>query len=500
MDYQAFVNGDKTLLIAPAGYGKTYTIVECLKHTTGCQLVLTHTHAGVASLKEKIKNANIASTRYSVETISSFAQKYVNSFYTGNDIPNQDDSKNYHPFIISKAKVIFESSIVKKVIQTTYSGLFVDEYQDCTKFQHEMILTLSESLKTHILGDPLQGIFDFNGDLVDFENDLLEFTRMPDLSIPYRWCQEGNNRALGDLLKETRGLLEQEKDIDFSSKKIDGLHFIKIDPIDIRNSKSLYRKCLNKLILNPEQNIDFDSLLIIVPEYIEINSTGQHIQKGNIDNRVKIRAQIDYSKSLTLIEAIDDKRFYSLAKDIDSLYSSIQRATKPKKIIKEKILEIIFQKTSINDWFNENDVKNKRNNDQKSKAKILNSKIELFLEQPNSLNLKNIILYLKNILKVKYDSEGLVYAILNALTKSNLEGKSVFEAMKEQRNIIRRVGRKIDGKCIGTTLLTKGLEFDTVAILDADKFDNPKHLYVALTRCCKTLIIFSSKDILSPYS
>ncbi|MFV1977526.1 MAG: hypothetical protein ACC651_17435 [Candidatus Scalindua sp.] len=44
------------------------------------------------------------------------------------------------------------------------------------------------------------------------------------------------------------------------------------------------------------------------------------------------------------------------------------------------------------------------------------------------------------------------------------------------------MGRKIKGKCIGTTLLTKGLEFDTVAILNARKFDCPKNLYVALTR------------------
>jgi hypothetical protein len=400
MDYQSFVNGDKTLLVAPAGYGKTYTIIECLKHTTGCQLILTHTHAGVASIKEKIKNANISSAQYSIETISSFAQKYVNSFYTGTDIPDQEKSHNYHPFIIEKATILFKSNIIRSVLKATYSGLFVDEYQDCTKKQHEMILTLSESLKTHILGDPLQGIFNFNGDLVDFEIDLLGFKKMPDLSIPYRWCQEGNNSALGDLLKETRGLLEQKKDIDFSSKKINGFYFIKIDPSDIRNSKSLYRKCLTKLISNPEHNIDYDSLLIIVPEYIEIKSNGQPIPKGNIAHRVQIRAQIDYSKSLTLIEAIDDKSFYSLAKDIDSLYSSIQRATKPIKIIKGKILEKIFQKTSINDWFNENDVLNKKDIDQKSKANILKSEISLFLQKPNSINLKNIILDLKIFLKL----------------------------------------------------------------------------------------------------
>jgi len=41
--------------------------------------------------------------------------------------------------------------------------------------------------------------------------------------------------------------------------------------------------------------------------------------------------------------------------------------------------------------------------------------------------------------------------------------------MKKQKNILRRIGRKIFGKCMGTTLLTKGLEFDTVVILNAHK-------------------------------
>lgn len=68
--------------------------------------------------------------------------------------------------------------------------------------------------------------------------------------------------------------------------------------------------------------------------------------------------------------------------------------------------------------------------------------------------------------------------------------------MISHKNIVRRVGRKINGKCIGTTLLTKGLEFDTVAIMDADKFESAKHLYVALTRASKKLIIFTQSDVL----
>lgn len=500
MDYQAFIDGDKTLLIAPAGYGKTYTIVECLKYTTGRQLILTHTHAGVAAIKEKIKKSGIASNQYNVETISSFAQKYVNAFYTGVDTPNQENSREYHPFIIDKATIIFKSNVIKNVVSATYVGLFVDEYQDCTKPQHGMILALSESLKTHILGDPLQGIFNFNGDLVDFDTDLSGFERIPDLSIPYRWHQEGNNRALGDKLKEIRSLLEQEALVDFSSNNIEGLHIINVNPDDIRNSSSIYRKYLNKIISNPDNNPDFDSLLIIVPEYEEVKDDGRKVLKGNIEDRAKIRAQIDFGKSLTLIEAIDDRSFYSLAKKIDTLCSSIGRARYPVKRIREDVLEKIFNKSKLDNWFNENGIKNKQANVDKIKATALKGTIDSFISEPSPSNLNKIILELKNNLKIKYKRDGLLNAVLNALNHSDLEGISVYEAMKNLRNVIRRSGRKIKGKCIGTTLLTKGLEFDTVAILDADKFDCPKHLYVALTRCCKNLFVFSSRNALSPYS
>ncbi len=500
MDYQAFVDGDKTLLVAPAGYGKTYTIVNSLKYTTGRQLILTHTHAGVASIKEKIKNSTIASNRYNVETISSFAQKYVNAFYTGTDIPDQENSGEYHPFIIDKATIIFKSNVIKNVIKVTYAGLFVDEYQDCTQPQHEMILALSESLRTHVLGDPLQGIFNFNGDLVDFDTDLSGFERVPDLFTPHRWHQEGNNSALGNKLKAIRSLLEREAVVDFSLNNIEGLHIINVNPGDIRNPRSGYRKCLNKIISNPDNNPEFDSLLIIVPEYEEVKGDGQKVPKGNIKDRAQIRLQIDYSKSLTLIEAIDDRSFYSLAKKIDTLCSSIGRVRKPVKKIKEDVLEKIFYKGGLGDWFNENDIKNQPADADKVKATVLKSVIALFVSEPSPSNMNNIILGLKNNLKIKYKRDGLLYSVLNALKHSDLEGISVYEAMKNQRNVIRRSGRKIKGKCIGTTLLTKGLEFDTVAILDADKFDCPRHLYVALTRCCKNLFVFSSQNALSPYN
>ena len=70
--------------------------------------------------------------------------------------------------------------------------------------------------------------------------------------------------------------------------------------------------------------------------------------------------------------------------------------------------------------------------------------------------------------------------------------------MENRRNKLRRVGRKVFGRCLGTTLLTKGLEFENVVVLNAHEFKCPKHLYVALTRASKRLVVISEKHTLQP--
>lgn len=104
---------------------------------------------------------------------------------------------------------------------------------------------------------------------------------------------------------------------------------------------------------------------------------------------------------------------------------------------------------------------------------------------------------MKDDLRLRSLRVELLNSILRALNTAVTEKITVYEAMKQQKNRLRRVGRKIYGKCLGTTLLTKGLEFDTVVILNAHQFDSYKHFYVAITRACKKLIIFSEKPVLN---
>jgi len=325
MDYVNFVSKEKSMIVASAGCGKTHAIAICLKHTKGKQLILTHTHAGVASLKEKIMQQGIDDKHYRVETITGFAQKYVNAFYCGNDIPEQEDNA-YFPFIIEQAKNILKINPIKDVIKASYNGLFVDEYQDCIVCQHNFIKTLSEILPTHILGDHLQGIFDFKGDsLVDFEEDLNNFEKFPDLTEPWRW--KTDNPGLGECIKQIRTLLEEKREIDLN------LYESYIEVLQI-NENDKYRSDYNKKIwsLMEEKN-----LLIVHPDSTNLN--------------VRINFIRRFNNSFVLVEAIDDKDFYKFSKEFDKMNLSNFYNTLYKLIPK-----LFNGKTSRDKWFNKNGV------------------------------------------------------------------------------------------------------------------------------------------------
>lgn len=486
---EEFLSKNKSLLISPAGYGKTYTIVECVKRAQGRSLILTHTHAGISAIKKKLLSMNIPKDKYQVETITSYAQKYVKSFYVG-EIPSIDE-KNYWQFILEKAEVIFKISHIKDVINSSYSNLFVDEYQDCTISQHKMILSLAKILPTHILGDPLQGIMEFDETLVDFAKDLKDFETVPELDTPHRWYQDGNNRYLGDFLKEVRTKLinDTPQSIDLNDISNDIVTVIKTNE-DIYDTKFLsnpninYRKFISRLINNPTNNPIFESLLVLVPEYRIDNR-----QRGTITDRANFKNRIDFNHQLELLEAIDNKDFYNLAQNIDELMFKISNCKQPIKRLKETVLQKLFNKTDLNNWYNENDVKNKRESKAKQNAELLKNLTSEFINNSSSHKLYVLIKFLKDNLRLKNQRYSLLKSILDCLCAENDE--SVYKAMINQRNRMRRVGRKVEGKCLGTTALTKGLEFETVAILDAHNYTCPKNLYVALTRASKKLIIFS---------
>lgn len=149
----------------------------------------------------------------------------------------------------------------------------------------------------------------------------------------------------------------------------------------------------------------------------------------------------------------------------------------------------------MNQWFNRKGLKRKSGNKEKKIILPIKNLIQE-LENSDGINYKIVNQVLIAISKLPgatcYRPE-VFKNICSSLIQAHKEKVTVYEAMLQKRNQVRMLGRKVYGKCIGTTLLTKGLEFDTVLVLHAEKFTCPKHFYVALTRASKRLIIISQK-------
>ena len=473
MNIDTFLSANKSMIIAPAGHGKTYTIANCIASYRGKKkiLVLTHTHAGIASLKEKFDQKQLPSSSYHLDTICSFALNLTRIYHLNKEeMPSSSDFGSLSYFAIEHAAKILRAKPIKKYLSIKYDHLIVDEYQDCTINQHKMIMVLATTLKTNILGDPLQGIFGFrNEPIVDFsDKSFIPFNQnSQSLETPWRWNNARKN-ALGQELLSIRNSLVNSRSIDLCN-----YHEIKV-VIAHENDYAVPRSLYKNEIYNALRD---NSVLLI------------HPTSESIEPRKKFIQQFP---QLRMIESIDDKTFYSSCMSFDNLngYPLI------KNIV--DLMCMIGSKTKINIWFNHaGQLKKKRLASEQLIREKLESIITSLLAQKSYSAIEALIKAIVNLPDVKIYRKDFLRDICKTLRDANRLGISATESIERNRNILRRKGRKIQGKVIGTTLLTKGLEFDTVVILNAHRFTDKRHLYVALTRCCKQLIIISNSYLLN---
>lgn len=458
-----FIGQQKSMLIAPAGYGKTYTIAECLLHTPGKSLVLTHTNAGVSALKEKFKARSIPPAKYQVETISSYVQKYVHSFVSPAAIPSQDNKRAYFPYIISAAITILQSPCVTKIIKSTYQDLFVDEYQDCTQSYHRIIMILSHYMRTHLMGDPLQGIFGFSR--IDPLVDMTDVSQMGDfaknsyeLVTPWRWNNNGRE-DLGIQLGLLREQLirQQNVNIDYAAYPAIIVHRIITDVLYVE-----LPRIINDILGR------YPNVLFIHPISTSTDPRVDFVRKFN--NRIYI------------LESLDDKDFYSLSRVFDEVTPDILLPTL------SAVCGKLFGVTHTKEWITDERVKN-RQGENRDLSLRLNEKVRFTTENFSRRNIASILEFFRTELKMPIARVDLLNSLITSLKEADENKCSVYEGMCNARNRLRRYGRKIHGHCIGTTLLTKGLECDCVVLLDIDAFTDYRHLYVALTRGSKDIIV-----------
>ncbi len=448
------------VVVAPAGCGKTELIADSIKCCKGRQLVLTHTHAGVDSLRNKFHKKGIPSNRYNLETIHSFALQYSAAYPSISKIPcKQPKSGEDYPKVIEAANVFLKTSLAKEILLNSYLGIFVDEYQDCTIDQHQLIMQIAEILPCRIVGDYLQGIFDFDGNkIVDWENDVyLTFKKLNDLKEPHRW--KGKNHELGKWLLEARSCIENRKPINLLGAPITW-H---------KQSSSKESEVLLSLF-----GANGDVLAICAPE----NPNKPHSLAENQKNRYKT------------IEPITSDEICKCALDIENNSG-------------ENRLDAVlnFADKCLTKMTECKEIRQKLNSGYSPRCKQRENLLCLFKKIVANTTLEPVLEFL-NCLDTTYNPTHKRYQLwyemkkgLDGVIRGNYE--RLEDAVWQIRNIYRFVSRKIPSRCISRTVLIKGLECEHGIVIDADFFSG-KNLYVALTRASTSLNILSNAPVLIP--
>ena len=232
------------LIVAPAGCGKTHTIISALCRHSGTKpiLVLTHTNAGVAALRRRLADFHVPRSAYRLATIDGWAMRLIATFparsgWPGGTAPRRPDYRQ----IREMATRLIRGGHIARLLVASYDRLIVDEYQDCSGRQHRLVTTAAKTLPTVVLGDPLQAIFSFDrrDPLPNWSGEVCGFFPLAgELSEPWRWRNAGN-QELGDWLARVRASLLDGQAVDLHSAP-NSVHWVQL-----RGGKSDYISQLN---------------------------------------------------------------------------------------------------------------------------------------------------------------------------------------------------------------------------------------------------------------
>lgn len=173
VDAVALCRSDRGSVVAAAGCGKTQLIARAVAMEDGRSLVLTHTHAGVKALRDRLKRLRIDRDRARVETIAGWCLRYARAYPggAGSACPEPTGAE-WNDIYRGALQLLKGVRAVRRVIEASYSGVFVDEYQDCTEVQHQLVSAVADIIPCRVLGDPLQGIFGFAGGNLSWASDV----------------------------------------------------------------------------------------------------------------------------------------------------------------------------------------------------------------------------------------------------------------------------------------------------------------------------------------
>lgn len=470
LDLFATAKGSVT---APAGCGKTQLIADTVFEHKGSKpiLILTHTNAGVATLRARLGAMKASSGTYRVMTLDGFAMRLIKKFplRSGHNplILELQDRVNDYRAIRDAAVALTQSGHLKDVLPATYSNLLVDEYQDCNLQQHAMISALSEVIPTCVLGDHMQAIFDLDdNNLVDWDIHVRQqFPEIGQLSVPRRWERLGMHE-LGTWLLKVRELLKDGQDIDLREAPR-GVEWIPLD----EHPNAQRQQRINAAAKKPAYNKNGTVIIVCDSEIVATRtSVSRCVYGSSVVEAVDLPDLVEFSRGFDITSDDAANRLVSFAGELMTQVSAAQLCRRVRTILR-----------------------NKSRSDQTpaESAAVALARSRTWADAFNLLDV------LSSQYKAQIYRPEMYRFLRRALTLAAAGAHTLHEAVLVEREKYRHVGRPLARKSVGSTLLVKGLEADLAVILWPEKM-TAQHLYVAMTRGARQLVICSKTPVLQP--
>lgn len=453
---------------APAGCGKTQLISDALSQYIGTKpvLVLTHTNAGVTALRARLQRGGVPSSAYRVSTIDGFAMRLAAKFPLRAGLnarvlelasPNAD-----YPAIRVAVQGLLQAGHIVDPIASTYSRLLVDEYQDCNTAQHAIVCSLAQTLPTCILGDPMQAIFGFRDPLVHWEREAqTAFPPIGALRTPWRWRLAGMDE-LGAWLLEARASLQTGQPVDLRGAP-EGVQWVQLTPgMEVQQRLAAART----------EAPNRDGRVLVIGDSMNVN--GRH----------QLTMQ---TPGATSVETVDLRDLLTFARQFDLASPYALR------LLAEFATSLMTEVGTANLLARVETIRGGR---ARTPATPAEAAAVTFVTTPNHTTSIDLLQSLADQRGARVYRPEVLHCCISALRAAGGEGGFTGAAMQmRERN--RHLGRPLGRRAVGSTLLLKGLEADVAVILEPERM-TAQHLYVALTRGARRVVVCSLTPLLTP--
>ena len=497
-------------LTAGPGAGKTEMLAQradFLFRTGTCRypkriLAISFKVDASTNLKERVKRrcGSELASRFDSYTFHAFAKRIIDRFrivLTGDDALSENYSIGnrkitgtqitFNDLVPLAIEILKTSNIARNVIRQTYSDVFLDEFQDCTDLQYELIKLAFQGTSARLtaVGDTKQKIMGWAGALEGvFETFAQDFSAEP-LNM-YR-----NFRSKPRLLRLQNRIIQNLDPNSVMPEELlrgdEGEILLCEFENDVEEAKSIVER-ISEWISN--EKIPLHEIAILVSKQAESYAAVimKNLEEKNIPYRNEQQLQDISTEPITRL--IIDYLLYFYGDREPQSWLRLQEQILP--FVDDKELE--FSKHHYLQDFIINQKKIiKKSESTSGRFTCWRQVMSSFLEQ---LSIETI-----TALSSDYESESRLREIVNSTTTK------IQELLEKESDLIKVLKSFLDDQAIRIMTIhkSKGLEFHSVIMLavDEETFWGDKDaercaFFVGVSRAKQRLLITNSKERQKP--